>query len=133
MTDNEKNGNFGLVIIGIAAMFFAYLIYIKSKETPQIQPIQPIQLPQQTQLDSVELYKISEKLQLQSDQIQLIQDQQIKQMQDISLIESTKCSNVVSMNDGTYPSMNNGTYPSIKTNVRRENEEDIANRIFGMK
>jgi len=151
MADDNKNSNFLIFGLGIVAMFFAYLIYIKSKETqpsPQQIPIQqPIQQPviqpiiiqqppvQPIQpLNSVELYKISEQLKLQNNQIQSIQDQQMNQNRNISQIESTKCSNVVSMNDGIYPSINNMTQRIPKqTNVGRENEEYISNNIFGMK
>ena len=154
MADDNKNSNFLIFGLGIVATFFAYLIYIIHKENqlitqqipiqqipqytqPVIQPIiiqqPPVQQPIQP-LNSVELYKISEQLKLQNNQIQSIQDQQMNQNRNISQIESTKCSNVVSMNDGIYPSINNMTQKIPKqTNVGRENEEYVSNKIFGMK
>ncbi len=172
MTDENKNSNLIIFGLGIVAMFFAYLIYVKSKEpttqpssspvlslhpdlynnpynpynnqpyniqpTLQCPPPQIIQFPQQyqNQQSQVELYKISEQLKLQNSQIQAIQEQQAQQLQNINQIENTKCSNVVSM-DNTYQplSLNNMKSlrtPKYPTNVRRENEEQIAKNIFGM-
>ncbi len=166
MTDDNKNSNLIIFGLGIVAMFFAYLIYIKSKEssststptltptlslhndpyqynpynfqpTMQCPPPQIIQFPQpyQNQQSQVELYKISEQLKLQNNQIQDIQEQQAQQMQNINQIENAKCSNVVSMGNNNYQSQNNikPLRLSRTTNVGRENEEDISNRIFGMR
>lgn len=143
MANDDKNSNLIIFGIGAIAILFGYLIYLKSKESipqpqpqqPQLQPqLQPQQSQQPQQIDSVELYKISEQLKLQTAQIKSIQEQQLQQTQNISQIESTKCSNVVSMSDGIYPSINNNIAKNIRlSNVKRENDELIADRIFGMK
>lgn len=159
MSDEGKNSNLIIFGLGIVAMFFAYLIYSKSKETTtqptlsplslhpdfynqyqQYQPYQPplqcpppqiIQFPQpyqnQQPQTQVELYKISEQLKLQSEQIKSIQEQQSMHTYNIDQIENTKCSNVVSMGNPKLQSL------KIPSNVGRENEEYIANTVFGMK
>ncbi len=157
MTEDNKSSNLILFGLGVVAMFFAYLIYVKSKETTQsspvlslhpdnnqqyqyqyqpYQPYQPplqcpppqiIQFPHQQSQTQVDLYKISEQLKLQNEQIKSIQEQQAMHTYNINDIENTKCSNVVSMGNNKISNLN------IPTNVRRENEEHIANTVFGMK
>ena len=160
----DKSSN--LVIFGIVAAFFAYLIYIKSKDIsitspvvqPTYQPIQQIQPSQQSYIDSIQLYniqlqtqQINDTLKMQMDQIRSIQEQQLKQSESIIKLENVKCSNIVSMdsnnNYNTLDNNNNYNSPNsynpvnninpIKnirlSNVSRENDELIANRIFGMK
>ena len=166
----DKSSN--LMIVGIIAAFFAYLIYMKSKDTSSI--IQPTQ----QSIDNIELYKIqlqtqqiNDTLKLQMTQITLMQEQQLRQSESISNLETIKCSNVVSMNNrddnifnninntksettksSNIISMNNNDYNNDNTNINnnintnnslrklrltsnvgRENEEFIANTIFGMK
>ena len=142
MTENSKDSN--IIIIGIIAAFFAYLIYMKSKDT-QIPIVQspPIYYPtQSTQLiDSTQLYQIqlqtqqiNETLKLQMSQIQSIQDQTLKQSERLAQLENAKCSNVVSMNDIPYTKTIYNPIRNLKlSNVSRENNELVADKIFGMK
>jgi len=151
MVDDNKNSN--LIIFGIAAiaaMLFGYLIYSSRNQTqpPQLQPIQLpqqiIQQPQQT-IDNTLLYKLEFQSQQMADNLKLLQEQQmrmqeqqINQTEAVSQLEAAKCNNVVSM--GLRPStitqmkklIPNKISNRQPTNKRRESEEEIANRYFGM-
>ncbi len=145
----EKNSNLLIFGIGIVVVFFGYLIYMKSKDSVPLQlPTQPaqgqIQPIQSTQLDNIQLYKIqlqtqqiADQLQAQNNQMKLIQEQQMSQLKTITDLENAKCSNVVSMNNkpniNTLESLSYKFPSNISTNVRRETEEFISNRMFGMK
>jgi len=163
MTDDSKNSNLMIIGLGVVSMFFAYLIYVKSKDTlitsPVVQPTyQPIQSsPQQSSIDSIQLYniqlqtqQINDTLRIQMNQIQSIQEQQLKQSESIINLENIKCSNIVSMDsNNNYNTLDNNKYNTIDnnnnfnnnnliknlrlSNVSRENDELIADRIFGMK
>jgi len=165
MTDDSKNSNLMIIGLGIVAMFFAYLIYIKSKDTTTTStPIStPTYIPtQQPTIDNAQLYniqlqtqQINETLRLQMNQIQSIQEQQLKQSESIIKLENVKCSNVVSMDNNSNHNNTNSEYnnnynptdynPNLTeyitnpirnirmSNVNRENEELIADRMFGMK
>ena len=157
MTDDSKNSNLMIIGLGIVAMFFAYLVYVKSKDTtiPVSTPIYtPIEQPTQS-IDNSQLYniqlqtqQINDTLRLQMNQIQSIQEQQLKQSESIIKLENVKCSNVVSMDsnnnyntlDNNYNTLNDNINQTINpirnirlSNVNRENEELIADRMFGMK
>ena len=162
----DKNSNLMIIGLGIVAMFFAYLIYVKSKDTTSTPISTPTYMPtQQPTIDNAQLYniqlqtqQINETLRLQMNQIQSIQEQQLKQSESIIKLENVKCSNVVSMdNNANYNTVNsdynnnynptdyNANYNTTETlnnnliknlrlsNVSRENDELIADRIFGMK
>jgi len=144
MTDDNKTSN--LIIFGIAAlaaMLFGYLIYSSRNQQPlQTQPIQQPQLIQQPQsIDTSLLYRLefqtqqmADNIKLQNDQLKLLQEQQMNQSQSVSQLEAAKCNNVVSMNNNTS-SLKPLTISQMKklpTNKTRENEEEIANRYFGM-
>lgn len=154
MADDNKNSN--LIIFGIAAlaaMLFGYLIYSSRNQTqpPQLQPIQlpqqTIQQPQQTQqpIDNTLLYRLEFQSQQMADNLKLLQEQQMKmqeqqmsQTEAVSQLEAAKCNNVVSMGfqPSTIAQMKKLTPNKIPnrqpTNKRRESEEEIANRYFGM-
>jgi len=156
MTDDSKNSNLMIIGLGIVAMFFAYLIYVKSKDTTSTPISTPTYIPtQQPTIDNAQLYniqlqtqQINETLRLQMNQIQSIQEQQLKQSESIIKLENVKCSNVVSMDsnnnyntlDNNYNTLNDNInrianpIRNIRlSNVNRENEELIADRMFGMK
>lgn len=156
MPEDNKSSN--LIIFGIVAMFFAYLIY-SSKNQSQLQTQSPqLSQPTQIQPQSVQpidysllyelqkqTYELTNSIKVQNDQLKLIQDQQLLQSNSLNALENEKCSNIVSMNN-TTPSNNNTNNNNTSnnnftnqlknlrfSNVGRENEELISDRIFGMK
>jgi len=147
----DKNSNLMIIGLGIVAMFFAYLIYVKSKDTtiPVSTPIYtPIEQSTQS-IDNIQLYniqlqtqQINETLRLQMNQIQSIQEQQLKQSESITNLETIKLSNVVSMNNRNDNTVNDIKNKSETTkmsnvipidNISGKNEEFISSTIFGMK
>jgi len=152
MADNKN-----LLIYGLglgAVLFFVYLIVREHNKTllaaikpvtyqPTIQQVDNLQL-QQLQLQTQELQaqtkQINDTLTFQNQELQLLHELQLKQQQNITNLESVKCSNVVSMNDEidyvqpTSPTLNNLKTKKFNTsNVKRENEEYVSNKIFGIK
>lgn len=149
MTDDNKNSN--LIIFGIAAlaaMLFGYLIYSsrnQQQNLPQQQPItQPIIQQSPQTIDNTLLYRLefqsqqmADNLKMLQDQQRMLQEQQLRQLESVTQLEAAKCNNVVSM--GLQPStifqmkkLPPSITPKLPSNKRRESEEEIANRIYGM-
>jgi len=99
----DKSSNLMIIGLGIVAIFFAYLVYMKSTQSQQI----------------------SDTL---TSQIQLIQKQNLNLLERLTLLESTTCSNVVSMNSNTNnKDINNNINNTIDTTNTADTIDTINN------
>ncbi len=158
MTD-EKNSKILIYGLGLGVvLFFVYMIIKEQNKTllsvinqQTIQPqilqssyqadlhsehscqteLQLHQLQMQTQELQTQTKQISDQLQFQNQELQLLHELQLKQEQNISNIQNTKCSNVVSMDNNNLQLKNNIKNLS-RTNTKRESDEHISSTIFGM-